>query len=100
LLDDIKCFLFGSCTIQISEGDVEETIRDLIADEIDQVSRNSPNMFLRSFLGYPEIDNILPLLDQAITELLQDDVSAILNVALPSCGEIDRDGLIDLEVAT
>ena len=100
LLDDIKCFLFDSCTIQSAEGDVEETIRDLIADEIDQVSRNSPNMFLRSFLGYPEIDNILPLLDQAITELLQDDVSAILNVALPSCGEIDRDGLIDLEVAT
>jgi hypothetical protein len=100
LLDDIKCFLFGSCTIQSAEGDVEETIRDLIADEVDQVNRNSPNMFLRSLINHPETDNILPLLDQAIMELLQDDVSAILNVALPSCGDIDRDGLIDLEVST
>jgi hypothetical protein len=98
----VICFLTLGfyCPLPNPDGDVEETIRDLIADEIDQVNRNSPNMFLRSLIDYPEIGNILPLLDQAIMELLQDDVSATLNVALPSCGDIDRDGLIGLDVST
>lgn len=102
LLDVIKCYVtFGNyCILADADGFLEETIRDLVSDEIDQVNRNSPNMFLRSLINHPEIENILPLLDQAISELLQDDISAALNIALPSCGDIDRDGLIDLGVST
>jgi len=81
-------------------GIIESELTDQIASAIDEVNRNSPNMFLRSFLDYPEIESILPFLDQAISELLQDDVNATLNIALPSCGEIDRDGLIDLDIST
>lgn len=87
------------CPLPNPDGDVEEAVRNLIAAKINQVNRNSPNMFLQSLLDFPEIENILPLLDQAITKLLQDDISATLNIALPSCGDIDRDGWIDLEVS-
>lgn len=81
-------------------GIIETELVNEIDSAIDEVNRNSPNMFLRSLINYPEIENILPLLDQAISELLQDDVSANLNVTLPSCGDIDRDGLIDLSILT
>lgn len=81
-------------------GEIEDAITNNVMASIDEVNRNSPNMFVRSLLDFPELDNILPLLDQAITDLLQDDVSATLEVALPSCGDIDRDGLIDLDVST
>jgi len=82
------------------EGRAVTVIKNQITDTIDDLNRNSPNLFLRSLLDFPELANILPLLDQAIMDLLQDDVSAVLNVALPSCGDIDRDGLIELDVST
>lgn len=91
--------IFNATDSQL-EGRAVTAIKDQIAEEIDDVNRNSPNMFLRSLLDFPELENILPLLDQAIMELLQDDVSATLDVALPSCGDIDRDGLIELDVST
>jgi len=92
--------ILASYTDQSIDGIIETVFANQIASAVDEVNRNSPNMFLRSFLDYPEIENVLPLLDQAISELLQDDVSATLNIALPSCGDIDRDGLIDLDIST
>jgi hypothetical protein len=97
-LHDWLVDLFG--IISQAEGAVESAIKNEIATAIDNVNRNSPNMFVRSLIDYPEISNKLPLLDQAITELLQDDVSAELNIELPSCGDIVRDGLIQLAVST
>lgn len=97
-LHDWLVDLFG--IISQAEGAVESAIKNEIATAIDNVNRNSPNMFVRSLIYYPEISNKLPLLDQAITELLQDDVSAELNIELPSCGDIVRDGLIQLAVST
>jgi hypothetical protein len=61
------------------EGVVEDEIRNEIAELIDEVNRNSPNLFIRSLIDFPETTQILTLLDQAITSLLQDDVNATLN---------------------
>lgn len=95
----IARLIFNATDSQL-EGRAVTAIKNQIANAIDDVNRNSPNMFLRSLLDFPELENILPLLDQAIMELLQDDVSATLEVALPSCGDIDRDGLIGLNIST
>lgn len=82
------------------EGKVESKVKEIIESAVDDVNRNSPNMFIQSLVDYPEVSGVLLLLDQAITELLQDDVDATLVVELPSCGEVVRDGLIKLEVST
>lgn len=100
IFGDVIAYIFFGFSETETESKIENVIKNQIANAIDDVNRNSPNMFLRSLINHPEIDNILPLLDQAIMELLQDDVSATLEVALPSCGDIDRDGRIDLIVST
>jgi len=80
------------------EGIIEVEINNEINSLIDNVNRNSPNMFIKSLVDYPEISNLLILFDQAVSLLLQDDVSASLNLHLPSCGDIVREGLIKLQV--
>lgn len=83
-----------------AESEVEDEIKNLISNEINSFNANNPNMYVKSLIDYQGIENILPALDLAIAELVKDDVDATLLLALPSCGDITRDGLIKLNVTT
>lgn len=58
-------------------------------------------MYLSSIIYHSEIENILPVIDQAISELIKNDIEANLEIEVPNCTYYpNRDGLILLEVNT
>ena len=98
-VDALLC-VYGLSTLQgciTLSSVVKDAIENQISNEIENFNDN-PNQFIRSFVNIPSITNALPNIEDAIADLLQVNVSANLEIALPSCGDITRDGAVSLGV--
>jgi hypothetical protein len=102
LADALVCFftVFQQCnTISGAERSVEEAIVDQVETMLAAVNDN-PNQLIHSLIHIPQVTNALPLIDQALAELIQSNVHAAMEIAMPACGDITRDGTIHLTVTT